>query len=310
MADVASRTSARNKAGSRRGASRGGPLSVRTFEGAIMGDADRALERTQLDLFWDGRDVVLVNAIVVNLLERQPDRAQEALTRLKEENPGHPDLGMFDRLCRALPAEPPRPTSHAELRALIESVKLLSSTADRLLGEGARAFLLPWWQAVAHAELPSAEAEPSLRYWLGFARHHLGEEREALRLWVALCWLAPDAFEQWAPALPSVILRDGWAAFRAHAGHDDRDGPSPRETLWFPAWLALRQRWVAHLFHADEIPDTEAPLQALRLLRTLLPLESEGYSAELVQQRRRLQQSCPTFFRAYLEVVVEARRNS
>jgi hypothetical protein len=275
-----------------------------------MGDADRALERTQLDLFWDGRDVVLVNAIVVNLLERQPDRAQKALTRLKEENPGHPDLGMFDRLCRALPAEPPRPTSHAELRALIESVKLLSSTADRLLGEGARAFLLPWWQAVAHAELPSAEAEPSLRYWLGFARHHLGEEREALRLWVALCWLAPDAFEQWAPALPSVILRDAWAAFRAHAGHDDRDGPSPRETLWFPAWLALRQRWVAHLFHADEIPDTEAPLQALRLLRTLLPLESEGYSAELVQQRRRLQQSCPTFFRAYLEVVVEARRNS
>lgn len=61
---------------------------------------------------------MLVNAIVVNLLERQPDHAQDALTCLKEENPGHPDLGMFDRLCRALPAEPPRPTSHAELRAL------------------------------------------------------------------------------------------------------------------------------------------------------------------------------------------------
>ena len=152
-----------------------------------MGDADHALERTQLDLFLDGRDVVLVNAIVVNLLERQPDRAEDALTRLEEGNPAHPDLGMFDRLCRALRAEPPRPTSHPELRALIESVKLLSRTADRLLGEGARAFLLPWWQAIADAgaTLPSAEAEPPLRYWLGFARHHLGEEREALRLWVA-----------------------------------------------------------------------------------------------------------------------------
>ncbi len=278
-----------------------------------MGDADRARERTQLDLFLDGRDVVLVNAIVVNLLERQPDRAQDALTRLKEENPAHPDLAMFDRLCRALPAEPPRPTNHPELRALIESVKLLSSAADRLLGEGARAFLLPWWQAVAHAgaKLPSAEAEPPLRYWLGFARHHLGEEREALRLWVALCWLAPDSFEQWAPALPNVFLRAAWAAFQARAGHDDRAGPSAWGVLWFPAWLALRQRWVAHLFHANEIPDTEAALQALRLLRTLLPLESQGYSAELVRQRRRLQQISPMFFRAYLlEVVVEARRNS
>ncbi len=38
-----------------------------------MGDADRALERTQLDLFLDGRDVVLVNAIVVNLLRAVPE---------------------------------------------------------------------------------------------------------------------------------------------------------------------------------------------------------------------------------------------
>lgn len=277
-----------------------------------MDDVDRTLERTQLDLFLDGRDVVLVNAVVVSLLERQPDRAQDALTRLEEENPGHPDLAMFDRLCWALRTEPPRPTSHPELGQLIESVKFLGPTADRLLGDGARAFLLPWWQAVAHAgaTLPSAEAEPPLRYWLGFACHHLGEEREALRLWVALCWLAPDSFAQWAPALPTVILRDAWAAFQAHTGHDGRDGVSPWGALWFPAWLALRHRWVAHLFHADEIPDTEASLQTLRLLRTLLPLESQGYSAELIRQRRRLQQISPMFFRAYLEVVVEARRNS
>ena len=217
---------------------------------------------------------------------------------------------MFDRLCRALRTTPPRPTSDPELQALIESMKSLGPAADRLLGDGARAFLLPWWQAVAHAgaTLPAAEAEPPLRYWLGFARHHLGEEREALRLWLGLCWLAPDSFAQWVPTMPSVTLRDAWAAFQAHAGHHDRGGGSPWEPLWFPAWLALRQRWVAHLFHAEEVPDTEAPLQALRLLRTLLPLESQGYSAELVRHRRRLQRISPMFFRAYLEVVVEVRR--
>ncbi len=110
-----------------------------------MGNADCAIERKQLDLFLDGRDVVLVNTIVENLLKRQPERAEDALTRLKEENPAHPDLATFDRLHWALWAEPPRPTSHAELRALIETMKLLSPTADRLLGDRARAFLLPWW---------------------------------------------------------------------------------------------------------------------------------------------------------------------
>ena len=124
---------------------------------------------------------------------------------------------------------------------------------------------------------------------------------------MALSWLAPDSFEQWAPALPNVFLREAWAAFQARAGHDDRDGASPWGVLWFPAWWALRQRWVAHLFHANEVPDTEAPLQTLGL-RTLLPLESQGDGAELVRQRRRLQKICPMFFRTYLEVVVEARR--
>src|SRR5713101_1499248 len=116
-----------------------------------MADADSTLERAQLDLFLDGQDVLLVNTIVANLLGRQPDRAQDALTRLKEENPEHPDLAMFDRLCRALRTTPPRPTTLSELKALIETMKSLGPTADRLLGDGARALLLPWWQAVAHA---------------------------------------------------------------------------------------------------------------------------------------------------------------
>ena len=77
--------------------------------------------------------------------------------------------------------------------------------------------------------------------------------------------------------------------------------------LWFPAWLALRERWVAHLFHPDEIPDNDAALRALRLLHTLLPLESQGYSAELVLQRRMLREISPAFFRDYWRVVLEAK---
>src|SRR5436309_13338356 len=75
----------------------------------------------------------------------------------------------------------------------------------------------------------------------------------------------------------------------------------------FPAWLALQCRWVTHLFRPDEVPETGAPLRALRLLPSLLVLESQGYGAELVQQRRALRDISPTFFRRYWRLVVEAR---
>jgi hypothetical protein len=271
--------------------------------------ADCAPERTQLDLFLDTQDTVLVNRIVASLLEGKPDSAEEAVARLRAENPEHPDLPMFVRLWKALRSGPPDPGSLAGLRALIESLKGLIPAADRLLAGGARAFLLRWWQTLAQAgvELPSAEAEPPVRYWLALARHHLGDEREALRLWLALCWLDPDSFTRFAPRLPSAILREAWTAFQARADHDETETPGALTVPWFPAWFAVRQRWVARLFHADEIPDTDAPLRALRLLRTLLPLESQGYSAELVRQRRMLRQISPAFFRVYWQVVVEAR---
>ena len=148
---------------------------------AVRGDsADCAPERTQLDLFLDTQDTVLVNRIVASLLEGSPDSAEEAVARLRAENPEHPDLPMFVRLWQALRTGPPDPGNLAGLRALIESLKGLIPAADRLLAGGARAFLLRWWQTLAQAgvELPSAEAEPPVRYWLALARHHLGDERE------------------------------------------------------------------------------------------------------------------------------------
>lgn len=83
--------------------------------------ADCAPERTQLDLFLDTQDTVLVNRIVANLLEGNPDSAEEAVAQLRAENPEHPDLPMFVRLLKALRTGPPDPGSLTGLRALIES---------------------------------------------------------------------------------------------------------------------------------------------------------------------------------------------
>jgi hypothetical protein len=263
----------------------------------------------QLDLFLDGRETILVNNLVGALLAGRLEGARDALNRLRKENPAHPDLAAFDRLVRSVYDKPPAPLSAGEPGPLIERLMVLVPAANRLLGLGAAAFLLPWWQALARTEavLDPAEAAPLLRYWMGSARWHDGDEREAVRLWLPLCWLEPESFARQAPALPSRIVREAWAAFDAEPDPGDGGDARGRDVPWFPAWLALRHRWVAHVFRADEVPDTGAPLQALRLLPGLLVLESQGFGDELVRQRRALRDISPRFFQTYRRLVVETR---
>jgi len=192
---------------------------------------------------------------------------------------------------------------------MIEWLTVLVPAANRLLGLGAESFLRPWWQALARTEAvrDPAEAAPLLRYWMGSARWHVGDEREAIRLWLPLCWLEPESFALQVPRLPSHMVREAWAAFDRDPDPDDGGEARGREVPWFPAWLALRHRWVAHVFRRDEVPDTDPPLRALRLLPGLLVLESQGYSDELVRQRRALRDISASFFRAFRRLVIEAR---
>ena len=263
----------------------------------------------QLDIFLDGRETILVNDLVAPLVAGRLDGARDALNRLRRENPAHPDLAAFDRLVRSLCETPPALPSTGEPGPIIERLSLLAPAANRLLGVGAANFLLPWWRALAwtDAKLDPADAAPLLRYWMGSARWHDGDAKEAVRLWLPLCWLEPETFARQAPTLPSRIVREAWAAFEGEPDSGVGGDVNGRDVPWFPAWLALRHRWVAHVFRPDEVPDTGAPLRALRLLPGLLVLESQGLSDELVRQRRALRDISPWFFGTYRRLVVEAR---
>jgi hypothetical protein len=258
----------------------------------------------QLDLFLDGREAILINGLVAELLAGEASAARGLLDRLRDENPAHPDLAALDRLVRSIGGAPGSPGEGVD--RLIENLAALVPAANRLLGSGAQTFLAPWWRALARTTtLPSATETAALRrYWIGAALWHDGDERRAVRLWLPLCWLAPAAFESHARALPSRIVREAWDAFDMAPGW--AEGAEPiRSVPWFPFWLALRHRWVAHLFQPGEVPDTDAPTRALRLLPRLLVLESQGYGHELVRQRTALRDISPVFFRIYRQLVVE-----
>src|SRR6059036_638008 len=176
--------------------------------------ADQAADRRQLDLFVDGRDALLVHAIVTGLMSRDVDRTEAGLRRLGQEHPRHPDLVALTVLVEALTAPAPAP---ANLVALTERIELtergLVQAARRLLGADASTFLRPVWQALAAtaADLPFEPAHPRahrawlcqqygectevraaiedepcwaetplLRYWMGLAQHHLGGPEVAI----------------------------------------------------------------------------------------------------------------------------------
>jgi hypothetical protein len=240
-------------------------------------------------------------------------------------------------LTEAMQPLPTSPASHATLTASIETMdRTLVPAARRLLGTDAAIFLQPLWQTLAaaaasltfdgthpHAHVgwlcqqygdwtavraaveaePGWAAQPLLHYWLGLARQHLGEPEAAIRLWLPLCWMDPALFARHAPTLPNVTLRDGWAAFERAGTFGESPDDTAQPATWFPAWLLVRHRGLAHLFQAAEIPDAGTGAQVFRALLALLPLERHGLSDELIAQRRALQRLSPAFFGYYMQTL-------
>lgn len=214
--------------------------------------------------------------------------------------------------------------------------RTLGPTARRFMGPNAAIFLRPLWQVLAaaaagltfddtnpHAHVgwlgqqygdwaavraavegePDWTSRPLLRYWLGLARHHLGEPEAAIRLWLPLCWMDPLLFARHAPTLPSVAMRDGWDAFERASFFGGSSEDTTHPATWFPAWLLVRHRGLVQLFQASDIPDAGNGAQVFRALLALLPLERHGLSDELIARRRALQRLSSAFFDYYMQTL-------
>ena len=265
--------------------------------------------RRQLDLFLDGADAMLVNEIAAALVAGRGADAERALGQLRKRNPRHPDLRAFGLVCRAQRAEASStPTHPAAMMALIEDLEgSLAPAADRLLGPRAGAALRPVWARLvdAAAALPLAECRPAapLYHWLGVAHYRLGDERQAFRWWLALCWLDPEGFPRYGPRLPSSMMREEWAEFEREPEVANPAGGAVSRARWFPSWLLLRHRGFGRLFGPTEIPDAGVATRVFGLLLALLPFDGAGHSAELVQHRSALRALDPAFFRLYMRAV-------
>ena len=234
----------------------------------------------------------MVYEIVTGLIAQDGDRVASGLGQLRSEHPAHPDLPSLTLLADALHAPAPETATDVTLTACVEELeRRVAPAARRFLGAAATGFLRPWWHTLAltAATLPFDGAHPCahrgwlcqqygdwvavraaveaehdwpgtalLRYWMGLARHHLGEVETAVRHWLPLCWVDPVLFARHAPELPSAPVRDAWNAFERSALLDDVPAETRSHVAWFPAWLLVRHPGLTNLFRGEEVP-TRAP---------------------------------------------------
>jgi hypothetical protein len=303
---------------------------------APLPSLEQSAQRHQLDLFVDGRDALLVHAVVTDLLAREFAGATAGLVALRRDHPAHPDLRALALLIESLRAPPPSPVNHATVTAAVDHVeRTLVPAAQRLLGHDTVAFMGPLWRMLAttasslgfddaypraHASWlcqqlddwsavrAAVDAEPDwakrplLRYRLGLARHHLGDIEAAIKLWLPLCWIDPAMFARYAPTLPNATLREAWEAFE-RAGFFGESGDATHPTVWFPPWLLVRDRRLADLFESADVPEIGISSAVFRALLALVPLERRGLTAELIAHRRALQRLSPELLACYMESV-------
>lgn len=295
-----------------------------------------AVELRQLDLFVDGRDALLVHAVVTSLLARDPAGSAVCLAILRREHPGHPDLPTLTLLADRLRPSPPLPASHETVTAALEEInRTLVPATQRLFGSDAATFLQPLWRTLAAAATgmtfdegyprahaswlcqqfddwatvrAAVEAEPDwarrplLRYRRGLALHFLGDHEAAIKQWLPLCWIDPALFARYAPTLPNPTLREAWEAFeRADPFGQSLDATHVAE--WFPAWLLVRHRRLADLFEPVDVADAGTSAEAFRALLALVPLERQGLGTEVIAHRRTLQRLSPELFAYYMETL-------
>lgn len=231
----------------------------------------RDVDRAQLDLFLDGAQAQLQNQLIDAITAGDAATSGERLRQLASLDPEHWAIDHAVALLDALRAAPlDRPEEARQRLQAIENRWL--PAASSLLRAGARDFLSPLWRDVGRAleripfvsddakghaswaylngldwsgvkrtvlDVQNWESEPLLLTWLALARWRLGEYREAMRSWFALCWNFPAHFSECVESsnFPNSSLQRAW--------EDAQDLDPAITPSWFPAWLLIGQPGIA-----------------------------------------------------------------
>ena len=288
----------------------------------------RDVDREQPDLFLDGAQAEAQNELVDAITSRDAAASGEMLRRLAALDVGHWAVNHALALIEALQAEPPDRTDEARDRLdVVENAWVPAASA--LLRSEARDFLSPLWRDVGQAlegrpfgtddprghpswaylngldwrsvkrtvlAEPNWESEPVLQVRLAHAQWRLGERRNAIRTWFALCWHAPGHFAEnvESPTFPSSTLQRAWTE-----AHEESLDP-PFTASWFPAWVI-----VLHPGIARETGPCGGPSEPEQAFDHLVALRRGHSDREDLDHRRALKDLHSDLLNRYLTSIGE-----
>ena len=285
----------------------------------------------QLDIFEHSRDVVLRNAVIDALHQRDAGACERSLAALAAEYGSDPLLPALSLLCQQLHSPIPGPIARdAAIALLRETEGPVAAAASAVFGRAAQAWLAPLWSDLAAAiagypfdsaqealhaaplllraqrwadavalieRIASWRRQPAPLAWMIEARSRIAGFDAIWPLLAELAWMAPQRAQALAPRLRLAgldrLLRGFDAEFEAEGTPDD--------FAWFPAWAliadgALREGLRLARDGANTLPESCA-----RLVAGLLALERQGRHAELVESRKKLREAHQVLFARYME---------
>ena len=284
-------------------------------------------DRRQTDIFLDASGMMAANDLVSALSSRDVTAAKSRLEHLVRTDAGHWMLANAATLVDAL-AEPPPGRRAEALRTMAALEQRWLPAASAVLRGGARDFVTPVWRAIGAAlddatpydaarpkehasfayahgldwasvrrvvsEVANHRREPALLELLAESEWRLRNRREAVDLWFALCWVAPDHFASAVDAarFPDSAVRKCWGRLL------DQDWSGPKGAAWLPAWMVLDEPGIGRAFKATQ--GMSAPERAFDLL---LRLRAGGSDREDMDNRRALQELHPELFDRYLDAL-------
>lgn len=285
----------------------------------------------QLDIFEHSRDVVLRNAAIDALRERDTGACAQAVATLAAEYSTDPLLPAFGLLCERLRSPTPNPIPReAAIAILQETGGAIAAAAHELFGRAAQEWLSPLWAelAAAIAKVPfdsgneslhaaplllragrwadaavciesieSWRRQPAPLAWMIEARCRLDGFDAIWPLLAELAWMAPLRAQALVPLLelPALdrLVRGFDAEFEGEGAAED--------FAWFPAWALIADGRLAEGLRLAQDGANTRPEYCARVVLGLLALERQGRHEELVESRRKLREAHPVLFARYMQ---------
>ena len=294
----------------------------------------------QLDIFEDGRDVMLRNDAVHALERRDVSAAAQACDRLFQEYPADVCLASLRVLTGYIEAAEAGCDDafrdHASLREARQMLEeSIQDAAQRTFGDRAGSVWLAvswrelarragslafdvrapqdhaapmWlragnWEAAAQAvaTIESWRRKPVPLAWMAEARLHLLGLRATWPLLAELGWLSPALLEDVAQRSSDPLLQQLIRRFEASFDPSSAGSSETADLSWFAAWVLIERPDLREHLAASQPSQHSAQEQAMRVLVELLGLERQGRHADIVTRRKELRDLQPSLYAAYMK---------